>query len=280
MTDTQSAEPAPKAEQKSSLLGEALLLAAIPALAYWFSYGWQKGRASYFGGFPLDPVLTPASAFGVLVPAMLAILAGFVCLPWLEPIGGRARVPMAVKLATVTFGVGVLAAVIAPESIVGFLLLPLYAGFGGLIILYAVLRTKDGRTFREKLEKSDEGIFKPTATHPGLFVRLGFNAVGLMILLSSVVWLACYLHGKDSARSQVHYLIPATHPEFVVVQESGDSALCMRLDRATKTVRPQFLRLKLGEGPGTVLTREKVGPLAFRDEVPPSTQPASPPAAP
>ncbi|HUT72074.1 MAG TPA: hypothetical protein VMW89_15500 [Desulfatiglandales bacterium] len=248
---------------------EALLLAGIPLLAYFYTFRYEAGLAKVFG-IPLSFIdldlrsgfiVACAVAFGL---AALFFILNLIYVLVVVPFKGEEIIARRIW-ASFPLLVWFLAELVLFPSLSIRIISPLTALLFVTFFLFLMplitQRSKGG--YLEKLKSSDatdaesESLFRPALKYLG-HKRASF-LFWLMILLFIV-----YSAGQAQGMKQKEFFVLASSPNTVVLRIYGDKMICAPFNRGDRKVeRSLIIHKTLGNRP-LVLKLEEIGPLSLR----------------
>jgi hypothetical protein len=114
--------------------------------------------------------------------------------------------------------------------------------------------------YRQKLIEQDKSDSKPLLNLPDFlskhFSTILVIAVSLMILFS-----IAGMEGERVATTKEDFLIPSSHPQSIILKTYRDYLICAELNINTRSIKPGFFFIKLGDDPNLKLISHKLGPL-------------------
>jgi MFS family permease len=257
-----------------------LAVASIPIAGYLVAYCYEKGATDYFRVPDRFMTLDWTNVF-VAAGVVAGFLAGVVVVFELlyrilhelpVPAKWRSAVDQFPSEAMIRF---LLAAAWVPVA-VWATTLPgwVFWTFSSLLILWMVASFVSVITWRlnkqtGKTQTREASISRPVRQTPiGLVAR--HPAVrGLLVLVAVVIYLAIasYYFGRVSAVRQTEFLIVEAPQEVVVLRSYSDLLICAPFDRESKEIDgSHVIVMKAASDTGTILTREKVGPLKVKQD--------------
>lgn len=252
---------------RPSWLTEGLILVAIPALAYYLTFSYERWYCDVFDipqefiKLDLTTVLVYAAAILGVWTIVLPVLDVFADLPTSPAVHPNAwgrlvkkYVPFFVFFAAVSYF---------------YWDVRKFSIFTGLIILAMLSEILIARLFGDKTKPLAERINPQSPLLlPGsglniVKARLGAKLTGIILTVAVGTLLSGVL-GASAALKQEAFLVPSSHPNRVVLRQYGDKLICAAVDFEKRIVIPDFIVLTLGADPNTRFELKPVGPLRLR----------------
>ncbi len=252
----------PETTKKSFLISDALLIAAIPPIAYIFAFVFEAGYAYVFSipreliSISITSVFIAGSSFLVIGIFLLLILDLISMMlpgtsnPVVEAISGL--VPL--LLATIAYVFYTLGTPIS-SSLLGLLVGWIYILFFQFI--FPLISQRDKASYAQKLAAQADlqrsGILGSLARR--------FRQPYLLVYYLGLALFVTFYAGQSSAFRQRDFLVADTNPECIVLRVYGEKAVCAHFNKNTKQVFAEFIILNLAETNAQEFTIKSLGPV-------------------
>jgi hypothetical protein len=254
--------PPPPAEShlKRSLaqlvLGEASLLILLPALGYLLAYTYQQGACR---AFRVPTALIRLDLSTVLVGTYYGVLgvAGFGFIMFVARQLSPHKSPLRMRVAKMTGIVGMSVMFLSFGGREYWVPLLVACLFGAALEFGLPLLHTEAKGYQAKMAASDARNAADSAATSRLMFGTWWST---MLYFAFIAAVSANARGDGDARDQTSFLVRATDKkETVVLRVYGDILIVAPVDRATKTIRPEFevVEAKVA-GP---LRLEEIGPL-------------------
>jgi len=251
-----------EATKKPSYISEALLIAAIPPIAYLFAFVFEAGYAYVFS-IPLELIsITLTSAFlagsSILVIGlfllMLLDLISMILPDTSSPIGRAIGTLVPLFLATLAYVFYTLGTPLSsslPTIAVAWLVI-LFLQFA-----FPLITQRSKTRYPEK--QAAQAKFEASGILGGLARR--FRQPYLLAYYLGLALYVTFYAGQSNAFRQHDFLVAHTSPECIVLRIYGDRAICAPFDAATHRVYTEFVLMRLAETNAQEFTVKSIGPV-------------------
>jgi hypothetical protein len=248
--------------EKSSYISDAILIAAIPPIAYLFAFVFEAGYARVFS-IPLEFIsitLTNVFLAGssiLLISLFLLILLDLISMilpDTSSPIGRAIGTLVPLFLATLAYVFYTLGTPLSSS-------LPAIGGVWFVIIflqfIFPLITQRNKTSYSEKLAA---GTRRETS---GILASLAhrFRQPYLLAYYLGLALYVTFCAGQSSAFRQHDFLVAHTSPECIVLRVYGDRAICAPFDAATHQVYTEFMLMRLAEINAQEFTVRSIGPI-------------------
>lgn len=260
------------ARANRSLLSEGMLLAALPAFGYWFSYLYERG----FCGFLSIPAYLISIDVTAILSMAFVIAALIVFLPFLgDSFGGfLSRLPQQVKRSLFPLLAGVFWAVcfvLGSNASNTFMIIMLMcvvsAYFAGAFLPPFFAKRANSSTYLEELEKIQEEDSKTFSTVAIAYSFMSRNAQTMFITFTFFSIL-CFGLGGLKARTQIEFVVVQESPTLIVLRAYSDKAIVAELNKEEKTVSKY--KIKSIYTDISDFSTQRVGPISKKKEKSPN----------
>jgi hypothetical protein len=265
-----------EATEKSSYISEALLIAAVPPIAYLFAFTFEAGYAYVFS-IPLELIsITLTSVFLaggaiLLIGLFLLIFLDFISMLLPDAPGPVGRViatlvPLFLAtLAYVFYTLGTPHSSSLPGLAVGWLVI-LFLQFA-----FPLITQRNKTSYPEKLaaqaELETSSILRSLARRfPQPYLLAYYMGLALCVI---------FYAGQSNAFRQRDFLVARTNPECIVLRVYGDRAICAAFDATAHRVYTEFTLMRLAETAPQEFTVKSIGPVIGPRYAPPPVTPFS-----
>ncbi|MFC1511418.1 hypothetical protein ACFL5U_03425 [Candidatus Margulisiibacteriota bacterium] len=251
-----------KKKDANQWLFEGFIVACFSITAYSFSLAYEIGFAHYFG-IPFELIVPDFKiAFVIFVSLMLVAFLLFILTSAFLIILPKRVKNISLELSTILVFLLVLGyfhrilylyLFIAPNEFVfvSLAILIVLGVFIGSGLLQEAFPEISLRNNIRRLDKSSILLFFKGMGHKSLFIAL-FLIIAIGI---------SYLIGHNTALSNERFLLLSKPSETVVLRIYGNTLVCARFNKITKTIQNSFIIKKVGENASLEMHYENVGPL-------------------
>jgi hypothetical protein len=280
-------------------ISEAVALAGLTALGYYYAFAYETGYLSHFGipAWVIDlSLVNVLVVVGVFATVLTFIVLTFQTLPggpwWallvhlgvLIGIGGFTVVAYKVTNWASTWEIVVGIILVAPGALLtlGYflsrLILPifLHKDKGSWLDRWAFVLRREWASAKPNL--LDHTV--STMDKAGLRASTWLAPIYFLAILAPI---AVRLIGVAAANTRSEYVVVGGEPECVVVRKYDDYAVCAAIDRKSRRVVPAFRLIQLGDSAARLFRTESLGRLKAPDiaaiQTPPPVSKTAPAAS-
>jgi hypothetical protein len=239
--------------EKSFSLSETMLLAVVPAIAYYFSYTYERGYFQAFG-LPLDMVrveLTTILSFtaAILTLAIFMFNISNAIIPYFGDEENRSSQPL-IKYIWSRM----------PVLFLAFIYIYIYdfrntgwIYFGAILLLIILIDILPVLLSRKKevsfLEQLNIDIFSGyKGKHLVTTIRKKYGVSAIYFLVCIILGNGIsHSMGEAEATRKTKFLVPFTNKELLVAKIVEDKALCISIDNLTGKIKSGFVIINISQ---------------------------------